>query len=167
MHDAFGMSGVERVRNLNGQAEQNIGVHGFSGNAMLQCHAIEMLHGDEGFSILLANVEDHADVGVVQRGCGFCLAPLKTSECLRVASHIFGQEFEGDKTAEADIFRLVNHTHAAAAELCNDAVMRDGLTDHSRRVPFRWLILRKPFWPVNESLTRLRCITLGLSATLP
>ena len=29
-----------------------------------------------------------------------------------------------------EVLGLVNHTHPAAAELLDDAVMRDGLTDH-------------------------------------
>ena len=31
---------------------------------------------------------------------------------------------------ELEVFRLVHHTHAPAAELLDDAVVRDGLTDH-------------------------------------
>jgi hypothetical protein len=44
MNDSFGMSGVERVGNLNRQIEQNIGLDGFSGDAMLQRHAVQKLH---------------------------------------------------------------------------------------------------------------------------
>jgi hypothetical protein len=60
------------------------------------------------------------------------VSALKTSERLRIASDIFRQEFEGDKTVESDIFCLVDHTHAAATEFRDDAIMRDGLADHSR-----------------------------------
>jgi hypothetical protein len=31
---------------------------------------------------------------------------------------------------EADVFGLVNHTHAASAEFLDDAVVRNSLTDH-------------------------------------
>jgi len=31
---------------------------------------------------------------------------------------------------QSHVLRLVNHTHPAAAELLDDAVMRNGLTDH-------------------------------------
>ena len=33
-------------------------------------------------------------------------------------------------TSEAEIFSLIDHTHAAATELLEDAVVRDGLADH-------------------------------------
>ena len=35
------------------------------GNAMLQRHPVEKLHGDEGMTILLANVINRADVGMI------------------------------------------------------------------------------------------------------
>jgi hypothetical protein len=96
---------------------------------VLQRYPIEMLHGDEGRSTLLADVEDHADIGVVQRGCGLSFA-LKTGKRQRVASNIFGKELEGDKTVKADVFRFVNHTHPAAAGLLDDAIVGDRLADH-------------------------------------
>jgi len=33
-------------------------------------------------------------------------------------------------TAQIDVFSLVNHPHPATAELAQNAIMRDGLTDH-------------------------------------
>ena len=40
------------------------------------------------------------------------------------------QELQGDEAMEASVLGLVNHTHPAAAELLDDAVVRDGLADH-------------------------------------
>jgi len=45
--DPFGMRRVQGVRDLNSQPEQNIGLEGPSGDAMLQGHAIQKFHGDE------------------------------------------------------------------------------------------------------------------------
>ena len=58
----------------------------------------------------------------------------KTGERLRVAGNLFGQEFEGDEAMQARVFRFVDHAHPAAAELLDDAIMRDGPPDHRSRI---------------------------------
>jgi len=81
----------------------------------------------------LADVVDGADVGMVQRGCGLGLA-AKALERLRVLGQIVGKELEGNKTSEARIFGFVDHPHTAAAQLLDDAIVRDGLADHCSRM---------------------------------
>jgi hypothetical protein len=66
---------------------------------------------------------------MVQGRRGLCL-PLKAGERLRVAGDFFGQELESHKAVEPRVFSLVDHTHATAAELVNNAVVRDSLADH-------------------------------------
>ncbi len=72
--DAFGMRGVECIGNLNRQTEQNIVLERFSGDAMLQRHAVQKLHGDECLPVLFPNVINRADIGVIQRRCGLRFA---------------------------------------------------------------------------------------------
>ena len=100
---------------------------------MLQRHAIEKLHGDEGLPVLLADFVDGADVGMVQGGCGLGFA-LKTGEGLRILGNFFGQELQRDKAAQLYVLGLVDDTHAAAAEFLDDAVVRDGLADHCAEI---------------------------------
>ena len=40
-------------------------------------------------------------------------------------------ELECDEAVQSSVLRFVHHTHPAAAQLFDDAVMRDGLADHS------------------------------------
>ena len=89
---------------------------------MLQRHAIEKFHSDEGLAVLLANVMNRADVGMVQGGSGLCLA-LEAAERLRIASHLIGQKFESNKPAQPGILGLVNHAHAASTQLLDNSVM--------------------------------------------
>ena len=89
---------------------------------MLQGHAIQELHGDEGLAFVLANVMDGADVGMVQRRRGLCFA-LETRQGLRIVGEFLGQEFQGHEAVQARVFGLVHHTHAAAAELFDDPIM--------------------------------------------
>jgi len=127
--DALRMCGVQSVGNLNGQVEQDIGLDRPARNAMLQRHAVEELHGDERVAVLVINLVDGADVGMIQRRGRLGLA-LKTGERLLVFGNLIGEELESHKPAELHILGLVHHAHAAAAELLDDAVVRDGALNH-------------------------------------
>jgi hypothetical protein len=50
---------------------------------------------------------------------------------LAVVNHFFRQEFEGDGPSEPIVLGPVDHSHAAGAELADDAVMGNGSTDHA------------------------------------
>ena len=72
---------------------------------------------------------DGADIGMIQRRGGLRFS-LKAGQCLRVFGHVVGQKLQRDESVQSYVFGLVHHTHAAAAELFDNAVMRDGLADH-------------------------------------
>src|SRR5208283_2247962 len=58
-----------------------------------------------------------------------------TGERLWIAGKLFRQKFEGGKSVKPRVLGLVHHTHATAAELLDDAVMRDDLVDHYWGLP--------------------------------
>jgi len=68
----------------------------------------------------------------------------ETFQCLRVSGYVIRQELERNETAELGVLGLVNDAHAAAAELVDDVVARNGLADHWRQ------ILRDEERQVNE-----------------
>ena len=129
MDDSFGVGGIERVRNLDGQRQNLFDLHRWPCDPMLQRHAIQKLHGDEGLAVLFANFVDGADVGMVQGRSRLRLA-LKPGQRLGIFGHVIRQELQGDKAVQGYILGLVNHAHPAAAEFLDDAVVRDGLADH-------------------------------------
>jgi hypothetical protein len=47
--------------------------------------------------------------------------------------HFYGQELQCDMAVQLQVFRFVHHTHAATAELFQDAIVGDGLADHIPR----------------------------------
>ena len=49
--DAFCMSCIERVRNLDGERQNQLGFQRTPSDAMLQRQPIQKLHGDEGLTI--------------------------------------------------------------------------------------------------------------------
>ena len=98
------------------------------GDGLPQRGALQILHGDEGVAVLLADVMNGADVGMIQRGGGPSL-PLEPAQRLPVASQFVRQELQRDEATEPGVLRLVHDAHAAAAELLDDAVVGEGLAD--------------------------------------
>src|ERR1019366_9372021 len=68
---------------------------------------------------------------------------------LPVLGHILRQELQSDEAVKPGVLGLVNDAHASAAELLDDAVMRDNLANHSFP-PHRAEILRLAFGQVNR-----------------
>src|SRR3954452_12773646 len=98
---------------------------------MLKRVAIQKLHGNESLAVFFANVVNRADVGMVERGCSLSFT-LEAAERLRIAGHFVGQEFQSYKTVQPGVLSFIDHSHPAATELFDNAVMRNGLFDHRR-----------------------------------
>jgi hypothetical protein len=54
---------------------------------------------------------------------------LETSQGLAVLGYFFGQKLQRDKSVEDYVLSLVDNTHAAAADLLDDAVVAHFKTD--------------------------------------
>ena len=94
------MRGIERIGDLDRQASKNFRLQRAPGDAVLQRQPIQILHGDERLTVLLADVIDRADIGMVQGGSGLRLT-LETGQSLGVAGDFIRQEFERDKAMQA------------------------------------------------------------------
>ena len=70
-----------------------------------------------------------ADVGMIQRRSRtrFAAEALQRS---RITRHIVRQELERDEASQARVLGLVDDTHAATAELFDNAIVRDRGVDH-------------------------------------
>jgi hypothetical protein len=58
-----------------------------------------------------------------------CLA-LEAGKSLCVLGYVVKQELECNEAMQLHVLSLVDHTHPAAAQLLDEAVVRDGLPDH-------------------------------------
>jgi len=67
-------------------------------------------------------------------GSGPCV-PLETAERPWVVSDFTRQKLESDKALDPSVLGLVNHSHPAAAQLLDDAVMGNSLADHQDCIP--------------------------------
>ena len=127
-----GVRGIQRVGDFDGEVEQLARVE--SGLPAMRCFSVAPSRNSmamKGWPSCFADVVDGADVGMIQSR-GSARFALETLERLGVARQLVGQELQGDKAAEPRVFGLVNHAHPAAAQLLHNAVVRDGLPNHSQ-----------------------------------
>ena len=96
---------------------------------MLECDAIQKLHHDERLAILLVDFMNGADVGMVQSRSGLCFT-AKAAQDLSIFGHFVGQKLQRNKAIEFGVLGFVYDAHPAAAQLLEDAIVRDGLADH-------------------------------------
>jgi hypothetical protein len=129
MDDAGSMSRVQRVRDVDAERQDDLNLQWTPCDPVLQRQSVQKLHGDEGLAVLVVNFVDGADVRMIQCRSSLGFA-LKAGEGLRIFGYVVGQELEGNKAVELDVLSFVHHTHAAAAQHLDDAVVRDGLANH-------------------------------------
>ena len=133
MNDALSVSGIEPIGNLNGDIEEPVKFKGLTADEVLERNAVEKFHDDVRFAVLLTNVMNGADVGMVEGGGGLRF-PFEARKRLGVFGHVVGQEFERDAAMQAGVVRFINNPHTTAAESFDDPVMGNGLPNESVRV---------------------------------
>src|SRR5208283_5029202 len=130
MHNPAAVGSVKCVGNLNAELQQLVDLERTVLDLVLQGLTIEKLHRDKCLRILLTDVVDGADVGMIEGGGGLCL-PTEAAERLRIARHFVRQELQSDETVQTSVLGLVNYAHTTTTELLDDLVVRDGLVDHN------------------------------------
>ena len=129
VHDPLAVGGVESVGDVQAEVQKLLGLKPPGEDAVLQCLPLQAFHDDEGLPLVLADVVDGADVGMIQ-GRGGLRLTLEALTGGRVAEVGLGEELQRDVAVEAGVLTLVDDAHASAAELLDHAVVRDGLADH-------------------------------------
>jgi hypothetical protein len=132
--DAPAVGRVQGVGNLYAEIHDLRWVEGATADAVLERVSLQELHGDEGPSFVLVDVVDRADVGMVEGRGGPGLPPEPLQRGVASEEPV-GKELERDRAAEAGVLGLVDDAHPSAAELLDDPVMGDRLTDHVARAP--------------------------------
>src|ERR1700746_2326250 len=124
MNDSSGMCRVQSVSYLDAQIEYCLVLQRSAIDPVPERQPLQQFHGDEGSPFALINLINRADVRVVEGGRSFGF-PLETAEGLCVVGEFVGQELQGDVATELEVFSFVDHTHAPAPDLAEDAVMGD------------------------------------------
>jgi hypothetical protein len=99
----------EGIGNLNRQLQHLVERKRLVGNEMLQGSAVEKLHCNELSPVLLPDVVNGADVGVIQRrsGLGFAAESFESSG---VVEHFGRQEFQSHGAMEPCVLGFVDDT---------------------------------------------------------
>ena len=120
----------EGVGELHRHLDQLVGRELPPDQPLLERRSLQQLHDQKRLSLVLTEVVDGADVGVVERRGGARLA-LKALEGLAVLGHLRGQELDRHLAAEIGVLGLIDDPHAATSQLGDDSVVGNGLTDQS------------------------------------
>ena len=123
------MRRIQGVSDLTGEVQQLIGLDRFGRDTLLQRLALEQLHGDEGLALVLIDVMDGADAGMVEGRCGARFT-LKSLKRLVVSGQGLGKELQRDHAPQPDVLGFVDHPHAAPTQPGEDPVVGNRLTDH-------------------------------------
>jgi hypothetical protein len=87
--DAFYMSGVERIGNLDAEIEHRVDLHPFARDGMAERLPLQQFHGDEGSTALLVDLVNCAYVRMIQSGGSLGLA-LEAAQGLWIAREFVG-----------------------------------------------------------------------------
>src|SRR2546426_10767963 len=98
---------------------------------VVEALSLQQLHGNEGLAAIVFQGVNRADVGMVQRRSG-ARFEQEAVERGGITGKFRRKKLEGHTTAEGQVLGFVDHAHPAAAQLTDDAVVRDGLADHER-----------------------------------
>ncbi len=116
------MGRIQCVRNLNPQLQHLLKRQRLAGNAMLQRHAVEKLHDNEGLTVVLADFVDGANIGWFRAEAALASRSKRLRAC-ESGANLVRQELQGDEAIELDVLGLVHHAHPTAAQLFEDAVV--------------------------------------------
>ena len=128
MHEARGVRGRQRGRDLHAQAHHLLDPRPFRGE-VAQGTAPDHFHHDGLAIAALEDLEDCDDARMVEGGEQLRLA-AEALERLRVVRNLVRQELQRDAAPEPRVLRRVNHAHSACAQTLDDAVLGEGAADH-------------------------------------
>ena len=95
--------------------------------------ALEQLHHEERRALVLADVVQRADVGVVQAGDGPRFA-REARAALSVGAQFCGEDLDGDRAVEAGVAGLVDLAHSARADAVDLVRTEAGRARHPCRL---------------------------------
>jgi len=129
VHDAFGVGRIQAFGDVDANFEQPFELESATGNQVLESGTFHVLHDDEGAAVVLLNIVDGADVGMIQRGsrAGFA---LEAFQGLRIFGDVIRQELERHEAPQFGVLGFVHYAHATTAEFFDNPVLAESFADH-------------------------------------
>jgi hypothetical protein len=130
MNDAFGMSNVQPLRDLNGQFQKLIGLDWRAFRPAIQRFTFYQFHGNERLALMLTNIKNGTDIRMTQGRSGTGL-PLQAPQGMAIPGHIFREKLECHAATEPNVLGFVDYAHTATTELLSYTIMRDRLANQA------------------------------------
>src|SRR5262249_11876216 len=128
------MRGIERTSQRRRDLDKLQRFERSAPKAIVERLALEQFHHDElAERPVLADIVNRADVGMVERRDGTCLA-LEALECVGVRVEVLRERFQRDDPAEARVSRAIHLAHAARSERADDFIGADTNAGRERHV---------------------------------
>ena len=124
MEDAPHVGVVHRLGRLGQQRGGGPRVVAVGGQPVGEAAAGDQLHGEVALAVVLADLVDRHDAGVVEQRDRLGLV-LEPPQLVVAGQHAGPDHLEGDGPVEADLAGPVDDAHAAAAELGLDLVVAE------------------------------------------
>ena len=121
MNDAATVGFVEAVGDLRAELQNLVEGEGAFFEALGEGLAFDALHDEIVDAILMADVVEHADVGMIEAGNSFGFA-FETLFLHGIGRKMRGKNLDGDSAVEAGVARAIDFSHAAGAERRDDFV---------------------------------------------
>ena len=163
MGDAAFVSRRETVQDAESDLDRLAHRHRSVSNALAQRRARQQFGDDISGAALAADVIERDDVGVIE-GRGGPRFLLEARDAVGVCRQQLREDLDRDLAVQAGVLRSIDLAHSAFAQLVEDAVRAEFLTDqeiHLRRSSSGAIIWRasgRPPWPGG-------CVRLGSRIT--
>src|ERR1700682_6840485 len=116
MDDARGVCDVEGVGNVNAKFKNLLDGESLAMNMLTESVTVNEFHDDERMVILLANIINGADAGVIKSGSGVRFT-AETFQRLGILLHVIREKFQGYDAFKAGVQGLIDDTHPSSAEV--------------------------------------------------
>jgi hypothetical protein len=130
MRDPTAMGGADGVGQGDRNAEEIFERHAARRDVVRERAALDELHRDEDDALVLFDGVDGDDARMIERGDGACLA-LEARPAIRIAGALARKHLQRDLASELQVVGNKHLAHAALTERADDAVVGEGLSDHT------------------------------------
>ncbi len=128
VENPFGMRRIQGIGHLDTDIQQVGQRQPIVAQPLVQGFAVQELHGEVTPAILFVEAVNRADVWMIQRRGGPGLTP-EPLERIFAGRRVRGEHLQGHLPSQGEVLGPVHHTHAAGAQLVQDAIVTDGLAD--------------------------------------
>ena len=125
MHDRRGVGRGQRRRGLYADVEDLAKRQRSALETLAHGFAFDEFRDQESCGVVIADLVDRQDVGMIERRCGPGLVK-KAAEAFRIGAELAAQDLERHRPPERGIERLVDLAHATAAEETLHLIAADG-----------------------------------------